>query len=183
MLSSLDKNLTIALWSGLRWSIDLSLFTRNLHPVLSMTEEVELQRRCDQNRKRSKRRAIFCPIHNSSLHSVSQKYALYADQVEHLQQRGMGRRQAMLSISVRSTVSLHGEWIEAFWCDECQTTEWYYVRKFENNCYAISLAPSELWQQAAGVIHPHGNPSVSEFTRNQSRMGHHPSVKDFRAIS
>jgi hypothetical protein len=141
-----------------------------------------LQRRCDRNRKRSKRRAIYCPIHGNPLESVSQKYSLYADQAEQLQQRGMGRRQAMMTISTRSTVSLLGEWIEAFWCDECQTTEWYYVRKLENHRYEIRLAPGELWGQAVGVIHPNGNPSVSEFTRNQSRMGHHPSVKDFRAI-
>ncbi len=140
-----------------------------------------MQRRCDRNRKRSKRRSIYCPKHGCYLHSVSQKFPLYADQVEQLRQRGMGQRQARLSISARSTVPLPGEWLEAFWCDECQSTEWYHVHRRESR-YEVAIAPQDLWQQAVGVVHPNGNPSVSEFTRDHSRMGHHPAVKDFRAI-
>jgi hypothetical protein len=140
-----------------------------------------LQRRCDRNRNRSKRRAIYCPVHGCYLQSVSKKHSLYADQIEHLQQRGVSLRQSKRSIAVRSTIPLGGEWIEAFWCEECQAREWYHVRK-EDRTYEVTIAPQELWQQAVGVIHPHGNPSVSEFTRDHSRMGHHPAVKDFRAI-
>ena len=45
--------------------------------------------------------------------------------------------------------------------------------------YELSVAPAELWQQATGVIHPHRNPSVGEFTYRQSRMLGGNSVKDF----
>lgn len=144
--------------------------------------EVELQRRCDRNRKRSKRRSIYCPVHGCHIHSVSQKYTLFADQAEHLQQRGVGRRHAMMSVARQTTVSLEGEWLEAFWCDQCQETKWYHVRKHERT-YELSVAPPELWQQAIGVINAQGNPSVSEFTRKQSHMSGYRGIKDFGFIS
>lgn len=137
-----------------------------------------MQRRCDRNRKRSKRRAIYCPIHGCYMDSVSQKYGLFAQQAGQLQQRGMRRKEAMILVAAKTTVSLEGEWLEAFWCEECQEKQWYHVHKRESK-YNLSLAPAELWQQATGVIDPHRNPSVGEFTYRQSRtMGGH-TVKDF----
>ncbi|WNZ47621.1 hypothetical protein Q2T42_07225 [Leptolyngbya boryana CZ1] len=133
-----------------------------------------MQRRCERNRNRSKRRAIYCPIHNRLLDSASAKYPLFADQAGQLQARGMGRKAALLLISNATTVSLQGEWIEAFWCQDCQTINWYHVRKSERT-YNLSVAPVELWQQAAGVIYPDGNASVGEFTRKQSRI---PTLKN-----
>lgn len=138
-----------------------------------------MQNRSDRNRKRSKRRAIYCPIHSCYLDSASPKYALFADQAEQLQQRGVGRKQAMLLMASKTTVQLNGEWLEAFWCPECQKTEWFYVQKTDERTYEIAPAPAELWQQVAGVIHPQGNPSVGEFTRRQSRMVGHLSLKAF----
>jgi len=70
-------------------------------------------------------------------------------------------------VASQTAVSLTGEWLEGFWCEECQETKWYHVRKRENT-YQLSVAPPELWQQAAGLAHPNGNPSVSEFTRKQA---------------
>jgi hypothetical protein len=142
-----------------------------------------LQKRCDRNRKRSKRRSIYCPIHGCHLHSVSQKHPLYADRAEQLQERGIARKYALLAVATRTTVTLTGEWLEAFWCDECHSTEWYYVRRLEGNRYEVSLAPPELWQQAIGVIHPQGNPSVSEFTRKIARQTKYQGVKDFSCIN
>ncbi|GAB4466004.1 MAG: hypothetical protein OHK0037_21320 [Elainellaceae cyanobacterium] len=70
----------------------------------------------------------------------------------------------------RAAVPLEGEWLEAFWCGECQATNWYHVRKErDRNLYEISLAPDELWRQAVGVVSIEGNPSVGEFTRKQAR--------------
>jgi hypothetical protein len=110
--------------------------------------------------------------------SVSQKYGLFAQQAGQLQQRGIGRKEAMILVAAKTTVSLEGEWLEAFWCEECQEKQWYHVHKRESK-YNLSLAPAELWQQATGVIDPHRNPSVGEFTYRQSRtMGGH-TVKDF----
>jgi hypothetical protein len=138
-----------------------------------------LQRRCDRNRKRSKRRAIYCPIHNCYIDSASQKYKMFADQAGQLQQRGMSRRNALMLIANQTAVPIEGEWLEAFWCQECQQTKWYYVRQGGDRTYQISLAPRELWQQVAGVIDPHGNPSVGEFTRTQAKMLNHNSIRYF----
>jgi hypothetical protein len=114
--------------------------------------------------------------------SVSRKYMLFADQATQLQERGMGRRRSLLLVATQSSVSLPGEWLEAFWCDHCQQTRWFHVRKLGDRDYHVSLAPVELWQQVAGVIHPHGNPSVSQFTRQQSRMVGVHGVKEFRFV-
>lgn len=130
-----------------------------------------MERRCDRNRKRSKRRAIYCPIHACYLDSVSPKYPLFADQAGQLQQRGLNRKSALMLIATQTAVPLQGEWLEAFWCEQCQETNWYHVsRKAGEQTYTVRLAPAALWQQAQGVTSPYGNPSVSEFTRRQSRM-------------
>jgi hypothetical protein len=127
-----------------------------------------MQRRCDRNRNRSKRRAIYCPRHHQLLDSISAKYPLYADQAGQLQARGMGRKTAMVLIANLTTVPLAGEWLEEFWCQGCQSRQWYHVSKSENS-YTLSVIPPELWQQVTGAIDPHGNPSVSEFSRKQAK--------------
>lgn len=141
-----------------------------------------MQRRCDRNRSRSKRRAIHCPIHGCYLDSVSQKYPIFADQAGQLQERGISRKQALLLVATKTAVPLEGEWIEAFWCNECQATHWYHVRKTGERTYEVKLAPSELWQQVHGVIQPAGNPSVGEFTRRHSRVLKYSSIKDFQFV-
>lgn len=128
----------------------------------------EGRRRCERNRKRSKRRDIYCPIHECYIDSVSQKYSLYADKVEQLRQRGLGKLNAQLQIKRQTAVVLENEWLEAFWCDECQKTEWYHVQK-RDRTYHLSVASRELWQKATGVNPTDGNPSVGEFTRRQAR--------------
>ncbi len=138
-----------------------------------------MQKRCDRNRKRSKRRGIYCPKHECYLHSVSQKHPIYADRAEQLQQRGLARRHALLAVASRTTVMLSGEWLEAFWCDECQMRQWYHVRRLENNRYEISIAPPELWQQATGVTSPHGNPSVGEFTQKFAHKTEYQAIREF----
>ncbi|MBW4433648.1 MAG: hypothetical protein KME28_18490 [Pelatocladus maniniholoensis HA4357-MV3] len=141
-----------------------------------------MQRRCDRNRKRSKRRAIYCPIHGCYLDSVSQKYPLFADRPGQLQQRGIGRQTALFLVAKKTAVPLEGEWLEAFWCDQCQEKRWYHVKK-RDRIYEVSIAAPELWQQAMGVIYPEGNPSVGEFTRRHARMVGCKSSKDFGFIS
>jgi hypothetical protein len=146
---------------------------------------VQTQTTPKRNRSRSKRRAIFCPIHRCHIDSVSQKYSLYADQVDQLQQRGMSKRNAALALSDRTTVSLTGEWIEAFWCDRCQKTEWYHVKRSvvdgrNTSQYEVLAVAPEVWQHATGVMDVNGNPSVSDFTRRQSRTMQNSSIKDFK---
>ena len=141
-----------------------------------------MQEKRARNRKRSKRRAIYCPIHGCYLDSASPKYKLYADQAIQLQQRGMGRLLALLVVANHTAVPLTGEWLEAFWCPECQEKIWYHVTEIEPRKYELQSAPQALWQQVQGVIHPHGNPSVGEFTRRQSRMLVYRGLKDFQAV-
>lgn len=144
--------------------------------------EVELQRRCDRNRKRSKRRAIYCPVHGCYLDSRSQKYHMFADQPGQLQQRGMSRRNALILVANQTTVLIQKEWLESFWCDQCQQTTWYHVCKCDERTYELSLAPQELWQQVTGVIDPQGNPSVGEFTRRQAGQVGYYGIKDFQFV-
>ncbi len=153
--------------------------TLSLSVVYLLISEVELQNKCHQNRKRSKRRAIYCPVHKCYLHSVSQKYNLYADSAGQLQERGIGRQRALILVATKTAVSLEGEWLEAFWCDQCEQTNWYHVKKCDRT-YEVSVASVELWQQASGVIHPAGNPSVGEFTRTQARMAGNNNSKYFQ---
>ncbi|MEH1974492.1 MAG: hypothetical protein V7L02_15055 [Nostoc sp.] len=127
-----------------------------------------MQNKSHQNRKRSKRRTIYCLVHGCYLHSVSQKYKLYADRAGQLQERGMERQNALILVTTKTVVPLENEWLEEFWCDQCQQTNWYHVKKF-NRTYEVSVASPELWQQASGVIHPDGNLSVGEFTRRHAR--------------
>jgi hypothetical protein len=139
-----------------------------------------LQYRKERNRKRSKRRAIYCPIDGHYLDSTSPKYTLFADRSEQLQQRGMSRKAALLLTANQGTVALEGEWLEEFWCRDCQKTRWYHVRKTGDRTYQVSVAPPELWRQVQGVLDPSGNPSVSEYTRRHSRMLGGNTFKDFK---
>ena len=83
-------------------------------------------------------------------------------------------------VAKRGSVVVSGEWLEAFWCPECETVDWYHVRRLGDRQYQVSSVPQALWQQAVGVIDPRGNVSVSEFTRRHSRMVKFGGVKDFR---
>lgn len=94
----------------------------------------------------------------------------------------MGRQRALLLLASHTAVSLESEWLEAFWCEECQQRRWYHVRKLGDRQYSVEVAPVDLWQQAEGMIHPDGNPSVGEFTRRQSRRVGYHGIKDFAAI-
>lgn len=141
-----------------------------------------MQRRCDRNRKRSKRRAIYCPIHGCYLESVSPKYPLFADRAGQLQDRGVNRKNALMLMATQAAIPLEGEWLEAFWCPECQQTKWYHVQKVGDRAYRVAIAPPQLWQQVAGVIDPQGNPSVGEFTRRHSKMVGFSGIRDFRFV-
>ena len=141
-----------------------------------------------RNRSRSQRRAIFCPIHGCYIDSVSQKYSLFADHIQQLQDRGISKRNASLLLSDRTTVSLTGEWVESFWCDHCQKTEWYHVKrstilgKSQSQYDVLSVSP-EVWRHVAGVMDVNGNPSVSAFTLRHSRMMQSSSIKDFAFVN
>lgn len=138
-----------------------------------------MQNRKRRNRNRSKRRSIFCPIHGCYIDSVSQKHPLYANKAEQLRERGISRRNASMLIANRTTVTLTGEWLEAFWCEECQQNEWYWVKRSAEGHYELTSIPADLWERAQGVILADGNPTVSQFTRRHSRQTTYRGMKDF----
>jgi hypothetical protein len=102
------------------------------------------------------------------------KYPLYADQLEQMRERGFSRKNAMMLLTQYSSIVLQGEWLEEFWCSDCQSKYWYHVQ-YQGDCYVVKLAPYQLWQHASGVIDPNGNPSVGEFTRNTARRTEYES--------
>jgi hypothetical protein len=142
----------------------------------------EAQKRCHRNRNRSKRRQIYCPEHGCYLDSASRKYWLYTESPEQLRQRGVSRRVALMLIATETAVKLDNEWIEGFWCPECGAVSWYHVCLVDQQDYRISTVERGLWEQAVGVIHPEGNPSVGAFTRRQSRANNYGCIKDFRFV-
>jgi hypothetical protein len=133
-----------------------------------------------RQRKRSKRRQIFCPIHGCYLESVSPKHIIYAHTAQQLREAGVDKLSASLLIREYSAIALTGDWLENFWCDECQSTHWYRVKSHKVGSsarYQLYPVYRELWERVVGVHHPDGNPTVSEFTKRQSR--NRKMVKDF----
>jgi hypothetical protein len=126
--------------------------------------EVLVKKRCERNRNRSKGRRIKCPLHGCLVHSVSQKHALFANSPEHLQTRGLTKQKASIVLLSYSAVSLDREWLEEFWCDECQDKSWYHVKRTDDG-YVLSNVSAKTWQQSVGTIDPYkANASVSEFS-------------------
>ncbi len=126
--------------------------------------------RCDRNRRRSKRkggRRILCQEHGCLMESASRKYSLFADSSKSLQERGMSQRKANLVMQNHTTVLLQDEWLEAFWCPDCQEKNWFHIKQKKERFEIVSVAP-ELWQRTTGTV-PNGNPSVSEFSQRESK--------------
>jgi hypothetical protein len=94
----------------------------------------------------------------------------------------VNRRSALMLVASKTAVLLEGEWLESFWCEQCQENKWYHVCKSDEQTYEVSGVPQELWQQVVGVVNPEGNPSVGEFTRRQSRLLGYQSIKDFKFV-
>jgi hypothetical protein len=124
-----------------------------------------------RSRKRSKRRELLCPRHpEQRLFSVSAKYHLYVTEVGQLMLRGLSKRRSdELLAAFNRVLPLNGEWLECFWCDHCQNSSWWHVKRHEALDYSLSPVPRELWEQATGVIRVEGNPTVSDFSRRQAR--------------
>jgi hypothetical protein len=134
-------------------------------------DQQQAQPRSQRNRKRpgAGGRRLQCPIDGCTLESVSQKYRLYADSVAQLQQNGLSKRQASLAMTVHSAILLESTWIEAFWCPACEAVSWYQVRK-QDETFSLSPVNDSAWLRSIGTTDPRlGNPSVSEFSRRQSR--------------
>ncbi len=123
-------------------------------------------RRCDRNRKRSKstRRLIYCPSHECLLDSVSEKHHLFANPTDVYQNRFTAKK----CVVNQKNVPIR-EWLEAFWCPSCQKTIWYHVQQFETE-YRLHSPSEQDWMRATGTVGVTGNPSVSEFSKRESRI-------------
>lgn len=122
-------------------------------------------------RRRARRRELRCPVHPTlKLFSVSAKHHIYLTDRGALMLRGLSKRRAdAVMQAYRQVLPLTDEWIEGFWCEGCNGTNWWHVRRHDRHEYSLSRVPAELWEQASGVIRPEGNPSVSQYTRRQAR--------------
>ncbi|MFP4135331.1 MAG: hypothetical protein ACLFQP_12395 [Halothece sp.] len=109
---------------------------------------------------------------------MSQKYPIYADRPEHLQEQGMTKKTATLVLATRTAVRTN-VWVEAFWCRECEAVTWYLVRKTDDRAFEVSPVPRGLWERMEGAIDPFGNPTVSEFTRKEAKRLNNRLYKDY----
>jgi hypothetical protein len=146
----------------------------------SQSEQIPAKR----SRRRSKRRELFCPRHpDQRLFSVSAKYHLYVTEVSQLMLRGLSKRKSdELLAAFNRVLPLTGEWIECFWCEHCQASRWWYVKRHEDQDYTLSPVPRELWEQATGVIRVEGNPTVSDFSRRHARATGVTGMRQYRFI-
>lgn len=137
-----------------------------------------------RRRSRSPRRRLFCPLHpETQLFSVSAKLGLFTTELGDLIVRGHGRATAATLLhAFKHVVPLQNEWLEGFWCEDCQQSRWWHVRRHDRVQHSLSPIPHELWQQASGVIHPRGNPSVSDFSRRAARASGVHGLQQFRHL-
>jgi len=137
-----------------------------------------------RSRRRSKRRELLCPRHpEQKIFSVSAKYHLYVTEVGQLMLRGLSKRKSdELLAAFNRVLPLTGEWLECFWCDDCQSSSWWHVKRPDQQEYSLSSIPRELWEQASGVIRAEGNPTVSDFSRRQARATGVTGLRQYRFL-
>jgi hypothetical protein len=137
-----------------------------------------------RSRSRSRRRVLFCPHHpEERLLSVSPKHHIYLTDVGHLVVRGLSRKKADEVLQAyRRVVALTDEWLECFWCESCQSSTWWHVRRHDRLSYTLSAVERGLWEQASGVIRPEGNPSVSQFSRRHARATGVQGLRQYRFL-
>lgn len=103
-------------------------------------KSIRKQKCSTRNRKRSKRRAIFCPIHLGYLESRSPKYKVPACQEK-------DDDAVQIDGAADEAAPFLCEWVESFWCPECQVKSWYHVKESLPRCYEVVLASADLCQQ------------------------------------
>lgn len=128
-----------------------------------------------RNRTRPRKgRMIKCPECMTLMERVSQKHNLHATTLEQLKEQGIARRNARLLLLQQTAVSLSSTWLEAFWCNGCQNSNWFVVTKVDKEYHLIE-AELKNWKQSNGTLDPnHLNPSVSQFTLKNSKGTRQP---------
>ena len=121
-------------------------------------------------RQRSRKRELFCPAHpQQRVEGNGQKYFLHLLTPEELKARGMSDKKAQLVINAYPVLVLTNEWLEELFCPKCGGNRWCHVVKHDRVNHTVRWAPRELWEQVAHVDPIVANPTVSEYTRRESR--------------
>ena len=81
----------------------------------------------------------------------------------------MDDRKARLVIQAYPVLVLSNEWLEELFCPACGTSGWCHVTRHDRVQHTVRWAPRSLWEQVAHVDPLVPNPSVSEYTRRESR--------------
>lgn len=106
-------------------------------------------KRSTRNRKRSKRRSIFCEVHDCYLESRSPKYhlsTLFANN----EKRKKELSEFLLSFSdVQNSDDIREDWIEAFQCFKCREIRWYHITETGLRIYQLKIVPSILCEGLA----------------------------------
>lgn len=105
----------------------------------STQNHLSTTKRSGRNRKRSKRRSIFCPTHSCYLESESPKYRLsdLEAQNNHDKER---LAEFLLSLSeTQNSENIQATWVEAFWCPQCEKKRWYHITETGLRCYDVAV--------------------------------------------
>ena len=101
-------------------------------------------RHSSRNRKRSKRRAIYCKIHNCYLQSESPKYRTDLLGVKDTQTKKK-LSEVLLFLSEESvSEDVRVAWIELFWCPQCEKRRWYHVMRKDSCSYRVTALSDSL---------------------------------------
>jgi hypothetical protein len=120
--------------------------------------------------RRPKKRELWCPAHpEQRIEGNGKKYFLHLLTPEQLKARGMPDKKAKLVIHAYPVLVLSNEWLEELFCPQCGTSTWCHVTKHDRIKHTVRWAPRDLWMQVAHVDPVVANPTVSEFTRRESR--------------
>ena len=123
-----------------------------------------------RHKRRSRRRALFCPAHpDQPIQGNGKKYYLHLLQPEQLRQRGFNAKKTQLILNAYPVLVLSNEWLEELFCPKCSSSRWCHVIKHDKVSHTVRWAPRDLWEHVAHVDHIAGNPTVSEYTRRNAR--------------
>lgn len=83
--------------------------------------------------------------------------------------RGMPHKRARLVIQAYPVMVLSQEWLEELFCPSCGHSRWCHITRHGRAQHTVKWAPRELWEKVAHVDPLVSNPTVSQFTRRESR--------------
>jgi hypothetical protein len=139
---------------------------------------VETPQKGGRQRRRPKRRQLFCPAHQDELlYGNGKKYFLHLLSPDELVHRGIKATRAKLIIQSYPVLVLNNEWLEELYCNECGISHWCHIIRHDKVAHTVRWAPRDLWQQVAHVDVLCGNPTVSQFSSREARRHRRQKTK------